>query len=326
MYCKECGTEISNKARMCPKCGNYIKYRGALSTCRLVIGILSIVFSLVILLQSFAAGVVNTLEPTGDVGGTAGFFVAILFIASGIVGIVTRNSRKKVGPVTCFFLYIFSGLLGASNSAVYTDLQIWSGLAVVFGVIFLISGIKTMFCDNCGMEMNLKWQVCPNCGKSINNKSMRILMVVGICLSVLILLLCVTGGETGNKENNIIEALQSFTSVERENGDPAKYLFRCNENLEDGSSLEWVLTYSDVNEFVRFREPYVIECIRGYFENYVDDYGLEGFSYDLDENSIRIYVDTEGVEGHLSIINYDVKEDEFTLMVDGERYYVLLTS
>lgn len=143
MYCQECGTEISRNAKMCPKCGNPIKYKGPLSVCRLVIGILSIVFSLFIIFQSMAAGIVNTLENTGDVGGSAGVLVALLFITSGIVGIATRNSRKKAGPIICFVLYVFSGLLGFSNSAVYSDLMIWGTLAVIFGIIFLIAGLKT---------------------------------------------------------------------------------------------------------------------------------------------------------------------------------------
>lgn len=143
MYCQECGAEISRKAKMCPKCGNPVKYKGPFSVCRLVIGVLSLVLSLVILFQSMAVGVVNTLEPTGDVGGSAGLLVAILFIASGIVGIATRNSRKKAGPIVCFVLYVFSGLLGISNSAVYADLQVWGILAIIFGIVFLIAGIRT---------------------------------------------------------------------------------------------------------------------------------------------------------------------------------------
>lgn len=143
MYCQECGTEISRKAKACPRCGNPIKYKGPLSVFRLVIGILSLVFSLIILFQSAAAGLVNTLEPTGDVGGSAGLLVAILFIASGIIVIATRNSRKKTGPIVCCIFYAFSGLLAVSNSAVYADLAVWGALAFFFALICLIAGIKT---------------------------------------------------------------------------------------------------------------------------------------------------------------------------------------
>lgn len=143
MYCQECGTEISRKAKMCPKCGNPVKYKGPLSVFRLVIGILSLVLSLFIVFQSAAVGLVNTLEPTGDVGGSAGLLVALLFIISGIVVIATRNSRKKTGPIICFVLYSLSGLLGMTNNAVYADLAVWGGLALFFALICLIAGIKT---------------------------------------------------------------------------------------------------------------------------------------------------------------------------------------
>lgn len=143
MYCQECGAEISRTAKTCPKCGHPVKFKGPFSVARLVIGILSIVLSLLILFQSCAAGIVNTLADTGDVGGSAGFMVAVIFIVSGIIGIVTRNSQKKTGPIVCFVLYLLAGLLAVSNSAVYADLQIWGILSIVFGVIFLIAGIKT---------------------------------------------------------------------------------------------------------------------------------------------------------------------------------------
>lgn len=143
MYCQECGAEISRTAKSCPKCGHPVKFKGPFSIARLVIGIVSIVLSLIILLQSCATGVVNTLENNGDVGGSAGFMVAVIFIVSGIVGIVTRNSRKKAGPIVCFVLYLLAGLLAVSNSAVYGDLQVWGILSIIFGVVFLIAGIKT---------------------------------------------------------------------------------------------------------------------------------------------------------------------------------------
>lgn len=142
MYCQECGAEISRNAKMCPKCGNPVKYKGPFSVARLVIGILSLALSILIFVQSAAVGVVNSLEPTGDVGGSAGLLVCVLFIASGIVAIATRNSRSKAGAFVCFAFYLFAGLLGVSNSAVYADLQIWGILSMIFAIVFLIAGIK----------------------------------------------------------------------------------------------------------------------------------------------------------------------------------------
>ena len=143
MYCQECGSEISRSAKMCPKCCQPVKYTGAFSIARLVIGILSLVLSPFIIFQSFAVGVVNTIGGTGDIGGTAGVMVALLFIVCGIVGISTRNSRSKAGAFVCFALYILGGLLGIGNSAVYTDLEIWGWLAIVFAIVYLIAGVRT---------------------------------------------------------------------------------------------------------------------------------------------------------------------------------------
>lgn len=117
--------------------------KGPFSTGRLVCGIISIVLTFVVLLQSCAAGVANTLDGNGEVSGTAGFLLAICFLVAGIVGIVTRNSGKKAGPFTSAGFYLFGALIAACNVGTYSDLAIWAGLSVIFGVLFLLSGIKT---------------------------------------------------------------------------------------------------------------------------------------------------------------------------------------
>lgn len=43
------------------------------------------------------------------------------------------------------------------------------------------------------------------------------------------------------------------------------------------------------------------------------------FTYDFSDNDFRIYLDYETPSGELTIINYSVDDDEFTLMIDGER-------
>ena len=107
---------------------------------KLVLGVLSLVFSIVVLLQSCAAGVINTIDSSsGDIGGTAGLFVAILFIAGGVVMIATRNSEKKGGSIACIILYVIAALLGFSNCAVYQDLVVWASFAIILAVVSLIS-------------------------------------------------------------------------------------------------------------------------------------------------------------------------------------------
>ena len=58
---------------------------------KLISGILTIVFFMIVMLQSCAAGVVNTLEANGGSSGSVGVFVGILMLAGGIVSICVRK-------------------------------------------------------------------------------------------------------------------------------------------------------------------------------------------------------------------------------------------
>lgn len=111
----------------------------------------------------------------------------------------------------------------------------------------------------------------------------------------------ITAGET-------VERLQKFTYIDATDD-------RC--SFSYGES--WNLIYTTENEFVEFYEPDVTDCFAGYFETY--DFGNDGtFTYDLDENAIRMYFEYETVDGNLSIINYNIDDEELTLMIDGDRY------
>lgn len=117
------------------------KTKQPLSTFRLVIGIITIVLSVLITFQSCAAGMSNALEENGEAGGTAGLFLAICFLVAGIVGIVTRKSSSCGGTFTSAGFYIVAGLVGFAGAGSYADLTIWSVLSVVFGIIFIIAGV-----------------------------------------------------------------------------------------------------------------------------------------------------------------------------------------
>ena len=58
-----------------------------MKTWKLVSGILSIILFVVVTFQSCAAGISNTLQENGEVGGSAGVLVAIMLLAGGIVSI-----------------------------------------------------------------------------------------------------------------------------------------------------------------------------------------------------------------------------------------------
>lgn len=110
---------------------------------KLVTGILSIVLSVFVLLQSCAAGVSNALEENGEAGGSAGLIVAICLLTGGIVSIVTRNSSKKGGAIACVIIYFIAAILGFTGAGSYSDLVIWSVLCAICGVLHLVSAIKT---------------------------------------------------------------------------------------------------------------------------------------------------------------------------------------
>lgn len=185
-----------------------------------------------------------------------------------------------------------------------------------------------MFCTKCGNKLKEDWRVCPNCGQVVKNgvtnmevrKNNNFLkkqnfdkkrwMIGGIVIFIIFILL-ISGDSTDADE--IIQRLQQFTYMER-------------EELSDGSDIyifnnseKWYLKYSDVNECVEITEGAVLDCLAGYCGTVdLDNVGI--FTYDLDENAIRIYFDYEASDGTISNINYDIDKDKFTGIIDGERY------
>lgn len=109
-----------------------------MKTAKLVTGILCMVFCVIVLVQSFAAGVFNTLEGNGEVSGSAGFVLAILMLSGGIVEVATRKSTKKGGSIACLILFLLAAVLGFANAGSFSDLNIWSAWCLILGVLNLI--------------------------------------------------------------------------------------------------------------------------------------------------------------------------------------------
>ena len=112
-----------------------------MKTWKLVSGILSIVFVLVVLFQSCAAGLVDAIEDEGGTGGGAGAIVAILMLAGGIISIATRKGGKG-GNIALIILFGLAALLGFTMHGVYSDLMIFAGWCLICAVIALIALIK----------------------------------------------------------------------------------------------------------------------------------------------------------------------------------------
>ena len=109
---------------------------------RMIIGIISIVLFFFIAFQSCAVGFGNSLSGNGELSGTFGIFTAMLILISGIIGVVTRNSAKAGGPITCCVFYWFGFFLSRIGSGHFSDLRIWGILAFFFGCIYLFSTTK----------------------------------------------------------------------------------------------------------------------------------------------------------------------------------------
>lgn len=107
-----------------------------MKTAKLVIGIISIILFVLIALQSCVAGMGNTLAANGEVSGSAGLLLAISYLVAGIVVICTRAGGKG-GYVSAGFYIIFA-LLGFMMAGSYADLNIWSALSIIFGVISIV--------------------------------------------------------------------------------------------------------------------------------------------------------------------------------------------
>ena len=111
-----------------------------MKTTRLILGIITIVLFVIILFQSCAAGIVNTVGKSSDAGGSAGIFVAFLSLIAGIIAVAARSSAG--GSMTAGAFYMITAITGISNSNVYKDLSVWGGLYFIFSLFFIISGVK----------------------------------------------------------------------------------------------------------------------------------------------------------------------------------------
>jgi len=108
-----------------------------MKTLRMIVGIICCALFFAIMFQSCAAGLGNSLSESGETSGTSGFFVAILMLISGIIGIAGRKSNGATITAAVFFL--IAGLLGTTGAGSYSDLKVWGFLCYIFCALFIIS-------------------------------------------------------------------------------------------------------------------------------------------------------------------------------------------
>lgn len=106
---------------------------------RLVSGILSIVFALLVFGQSMLVSVGEAIAETETVDGGAGLLVAILMLAGGILSIVVHKSYSKGSGIALLLIFGLAGLMGMAFSQTYGDLQIWGGWCLICALFALLS-------------------------------------------------------------------------------------------------------------------------------------------------------------------------------------------
>jgi len=106
---------------------------------KLVSGILSIVFFVIVVFQSCAAGLANTLSDNGEISGSAGILVSVFLMTGGIVSIVSRNSAGKGASIALIIIFGLAALIGFSSYGSYSDLAVWSGWCLINAVVAVIA-------------------------------------------------------------------------------------------------------------------------------------------------------------------------------------------
>lgn len=101
-----------------------------------VIGILSIILCVIIELQSLLAGLGNTLANSKESSGSVGFLVGILMLTAGIIVLCSKHSRTMV--ITSIVFYIIGAICGFAGAGSYSDLNVWSGVGILFSVLLIV--------------------------------------------------------------------------------------------------------------------------------------------------------------------------------------------
>ena len=108
-----------------------------MKTVRLIIGILSCALVLIVMFQTCTATVLTSMDNTDDLSGAGGAVFGIMLLTAGITAIAGRKSKKAT--IAASILYLLAALIGFGSKGVYKDLQVWSYVALGFGIVFIIS-------------------------------------------------------------------------------------------------------------------------------------------------------------------------------------------
>jgi len=134
---EEKNNSVESKEEIQPQKVEIVKEKGAWSTGKLVIGIISMVLFIIIAFQSCAAGIGNALEENNSVSGSTGFLCSILMLSGGIVTVATRNKKSNGGSIAAIILYSIGALSAFSDIGIFKDLIVWGSISVIFALVNL---------------------------------------------------------------------------------------------------------------------------------------------------------------------------------------------
>ncbi|WP_048703585.1 hypothetical protein [Companilactobacillus ginsenosidimutans] len=105
---------------------------------KITVGILMILISILILIQSMAAGFVNSVENNGHTSGSAGVIMSFAYLLCGILYLATQKMKSIGGDIATAAILILFGLISlASADKNFGDLTIWIWLGFIIGTGFL---------------------------------------------------------------------------------------------------------------------------------------------------------------------------------------------
>lgn len=118
-------------------------YKDGAVILRLVLGIISIVISVIVGFQSCAAGLGEALSDADSTSGAGGLFTGMFLLAGGIVAIAGR--KTKGGTIAAIILYAIGAIFAFANiSSSFGDLIVWAIVSLIWAVVLII----TLFIKN----------------------------------------------------------------------------------------------------------------------------------------------------------------------------------
>ena len=117
----------------------FVEGNDIMKVIKLLVGILCIVLSLFVALQTFILGPGNALFAPLELNRTCAIAVTALFFLGGIIMASTDRSRGVGGEVICILLFFIGTVAGVLFSGSMPEFRLWAGICLALAAINLIS-------------------------------------------------------------------------------------------------------------------------------------------------------------------------------------------